>query len=132
MAQDLLKHFVGFTPSLFMTSMHVALAVALCALPARGRESHFTGTFETALPEVSCEAPATPQKAAANRQSVVITGEGVTLETAFGGISMTYTLHGDYLLGMSVLGDGEMYYPIYVQDDNTLYLSGQKYVRVKA
>jgi hypothetical protein len=120
-----------------MISMHVALAVALCALPARVRDSNFTGTFETAPPEISAGLCGEGQSklgaaAWATRQSVVITGEGVTLETAFGGIAMTYTLHGDYLLGKTVLGDGEMYYPIYVQDDNTVYLSGQKYVRVKA
>lgn len=117
--------------------MHVALAVALCALPARTRGGNLTGTFETTPPagsptpcaELCCEN--TPDAAPA-RQTVVITGEGVTLKMPFGGISMTYTLHGDFLLGKTVLGDGEMYYPIYVQDENTVILSGQKYVRVQA
>ncbi len=101
------------------------------------RDGNLTGTFETAAPEPcggqSCEVQTAPESTSgANRQSVVITGDGMTLETAFGGIPMTYTLHGDYLLGKTVLGDGEMYYPIYVQDEDTVFLSGQKYVRVKA
>ena len=117
--------------------MHVALAVALCALPAKAREGSVTGTFEKSAPdagsnactEIYCENTPQPES---NRQSVVITGEGVTLTMPFGGISMTYTSHGDYLLGKTVLGAGEMYYPIYVQDENTVILSGEKYVRVQA
>ncbi|RYD62688.1 MAG: hypothetical protein EOP84_34360, partial [Verrucomicrobiaceae bacterium] len=117
--------------------MHVALAVALCALPARSRDGNLTGTFETGpseggsknCTEIQCENAPAP---ASLRQSVVITGEGVTLKTPFGGIAMTYTSHGDYLLGKTVLSDGEMYYPIYVQDENTVILSGEKYVRVQA
>jgi len=117
--------------------MHVALAVALCALPAKAREGSVTGTFEKSAPdagskactEIHCE-NALPTESI--RQSVVITGEGVTLTMPFGGISMTYTAHGDYLLGKTVLGTSEMYYPIYVQDEDTVILSGEKYVRVKA
>ncbi|MGV3532808.1 MAG: hypothetical protein ACO1QR_10595, partial [Chthoniobacteraceae bacterium] len=101
------------------------------------REGSVTGTFQKSLPEagsnacteIHCENAPQPEPI---RQSVVITGDDVTLKMPFGGISMTYTSHGDYLLGKTVLGTGEMYYPIYVQDENTVILSGEKYVRVEA
>jgi hypothetical protein len=135
MVRHVLVYYARLTIEL-MSSMHVALALALCALPARSRESNLTGTFQTLPPENAAGTPAAicckdAPGSKASQQSVVITGDGVTLQTPFGGISMTYTLHGDYLLGKTILGEGEMYYPIYVQDENTVILSGQKYVRVE-
>ena len=46
-----------------------------------------------------------------------------------GGIYMTYTSQGDFLLGKTILGQVEMFYPIYIKDSDTLFLAGQKFIR---
>lgn len=66
------------------------------------------------------------------KQTLVITEKDLTLGVGPGGVLyMTYTTQGDFILGKTIVGKSEMFYPIYAKDTDTLFLSGQKFVRKK-
>ncbi len=113
------------------------LALALSATFAHAEERKITGTFESVPFHVLANLPESASKelkesAEKMKQTLTITEKDMRMSTGFGGgIYMTYTAQGDFLLGKTALGDTEMFYPIYVKDENTLFLAGQKFVRKK-
>lgn len=113
------------------------LALTLLSTFARAEAPKFLGTFEAVplnllmgLPE---GADAKHKELLAKMaQTLVITDKDMSLNVGLGGgIYMTYTAQGDFLLGKTMMGKNEMYYPVYVKDADTLYLAGQKFVRKK-
>ena len=42
---------------------------------------------------------------------------------------MTYTIHGNFILAKYVDGDYESFYPIYIKDNKTLFMAGQRFVK---
>ena len=115
------------------------LAIALTASHLQAEDRKIIGTFESVplefftkgLPDsVSAKHKEMLEK---TKQTVVITEKDMTLNTTFGGggIYMTYTTQGDFILGKTKLGEVEMFYPIYIKDEDTLFIAGQKLVRKK-
>ena len=120
------------------------ISVVFVATFARAEDRKITGTFEAVPPDLFANfpGPATEKskELAAKRkkmfeemkQTLVITERDLTLNVGpGGGLYMTYTTQGDFILGKTVLGNSEMFYPIYAKDADTLFLSGQKFVRKK-
>jgi hypothetical protein len=113
------------------------LTLALCAVIADAEDRKLTGTFESVRLDILFGMPesVTAKHNDAfekSKQTVIITEKDLTLNTGFGGgIYMTYTTHGDFLLGKTIIGQAEIFYPIYVKDADTLFLAGQKFVRKK-
>jgi hypothetical protein len=118
-------------------SRAVIPAIILTALYAQAQERKLIGTFESVpvdiLKETTNSAPATLNDTANwfkewTKTTVVVTEKDITLN---GGLNMTYTTQGDFLLGKTKLGQVEMFYPIYIKDEDTLFIAGQKLVRKK-
>lgn len=102
---------------------------------ASAEERKIVGTFESVRLDILLGMPesATAKQKDAfekSKQTIVITEKDMTLSSGFGGgIYMTYTAQGDFLLGKTMLGQAEMFYPVYVKDADTLFLAGQKFIR---
>jgi hypothetical protein len=124
--------------------LHLVIGVIFIATFARAEDRKIIGTFESVPLDVFAmlPGPATEKskELAAKRkkmfeemkQTLVITEKDLTLNVGPGGaLYMTYTTQGDFLLGKTVLGNSEMLYPIYAKDADTLFMSGQKFVRKK-
>lgn len=113
----------------------LSAAFLVVATFAQAEEPKITGKFESVPLDVLLGLPDSvtkkhKQSLERTRQTIVITEKEISMNAGVGGsISMTYTVQGDFLLGKSKLGTAEMFYPIYVKDAETLYLSGQKFVR---
>ena len=113
------------------------LAVTLIATLAQAEDRKIIGTFESVRLDILMGMPESvteKQKDSfeKSRQTVVITEKDMTLSTGFGGgIYMTYTAQGDFILGKTMMGRTEMFYPVYVKDADTLFLAGQKFLRKK-
>ena len=119
-----------------MKSIRILLFL-LTAGFAQAEDRKLAGTFESVrldllmgIPDsVSAKHKESFEK---SKQTIIITEKDMTLNTGFGGgIYMTYTTQGDFLLGKTMLGQAEMFYPIYIKDADTLFLAGQKFVRKK-
>lgn len=116
----------------------IILAVTLAATLAQAEDRKLTGTFESVrldlflgLPE-SAKTDKLKESFEKSKQTLVITEKDMSLNIGFGGgIYMTYTAQGDFLLGKTMLGKTEMFYPIYVKDADTLFFGNQKFVRKK-
>ena len=111
---------------------------------AQADDRKFIGTFESVpidmlamLPGPATEKSkeqAAKTKAMFERmkQTLLITEKDLTLSVGPGGaVYMTYTKQGDFILGKTILGHSEMFYPIYAKDADTLFHAGQKFVRKK-
>jgi hypothetical protein len=111
---------------------------------ARAEDRKIIGTFESVPfdmlagfpglgPEKSKERAAKRKEMSAEmKQTLVITEKDLTLSVGHGGnVYMTYTTQGDFILGKTILANSEMFYPIYAKDPDTLFMSGQKFVRKK-
>jgi hypothetical protein len=115
------------------------LATTLVTSIGRAEDRKITGTFESVPFDVMAGLKGTTSEKLKEtmektKQSLVITETDMRLNVAFaggGGIYMTYTTQGDFILGKTVLGTSEMFYPVYVKDADTLYMAGQKFVRKK-
>jgi len=119
------------------------ISVVLVATFARAEDRKIIGTFESVpidmlamLPGPATEkskeqAAKTKAMFEKMKQTLVITEKDLTLSVGGGAVYMTYTTQGDFILGKNVLGNSEMFYPIYAKDADTLFLAGQKFVRKK-
>jgi hypothetical protein len=116
------------------------LSATFVASIAQAEDRKFLGTFESVPFDVLVGLTGSgneklKESMEKTKQTLLITEKDMTLNVAFGGgggIYMTYTTQGDFILGKTVLGTSEMYYPIYAKDADTLFLAGQKFVRKKA
>ena len=119
------------------------ISVVLVATFARAEDRKIIGTFESVpidmlamLPGPATEkskeqAAKTKAMFEKMKQTLVITEKDLTLSVGGVAVYMTYTTQGDFILGKNVLGNSEMFYPIYAKDADTLFLAGQKFVRKK-
>jgi hypothetical protein len=113
-------------------------ASVVIATIAQAEDRKITGTFESVrfdllmgLPESITEKHKEAWEK--SKQMIVITEKDLVLNVglagASGGIYMSYTTQGDFLLGKTVIGKSEMFYSVYIKDADTLFLSGQKFIR---
>ncbi|HZJ16802.1 MAG TPA: hypothetical protein VFD27_17240 [Chthoniobacteraceae bacterium] len=119
------------------------ISVVFVATFARAEDRKIIGTFESVpidmlamLPGPATEkskeqAAKTKAMFEKMKQTLVITEKDLTLSVGGVAVYMTYTTQGDFILGKTVLGNSEMFYPIYAKDADTLFLAGQKFVRKK-
>jgi len=120
------------------------ISVVFVATFAQAEDRKIIGTFESVpmdmlamFPRLAKEkskeqAARTKEMAEEMKQTLVITEKDLTLRVGPGGfVYMTYTNQGDFILGKTILGNSEMFYPIYAKDADTLFLMGQKFVRKK-
>lgn len=119
------------------TSLGLFSLVCSCvvASAAFAVDVKITGTFESVRMDVLMGIPMeltekSKEMFEKTRQTITITENDMNLAMSMGvGIYMTYTTHGDFLLGKTVMGKTEMFYPVYVKDSETLFLAGQKFIR---
>jgi hypothetical protein len=115
----------------------LVLVVTLATTLAQAEDRKITGTFESVRLDILMGMPESVtakhnESFEKSKQTVVITEKDISLNTGFGGgIYMTYTTQGDFMLGKTMIGKTEMFYPIYVKDSDTLFLAAQKFVRKK-
>jgi hypothetical protein len=113
------------------------LFVTLAATFVQAEDQKLVGTFEMVPMDVlmGLPRPVTEKEKKlmdGMKERLVITDKDMRLAMAAGaGIYLTYTIQGDFILGKTVIGTTEMYYPIYVKDADTLFMMGQKFIRVK-
>jgi hypothetical protein len=119
------------------TSLGLFSLVCSCVVIASAfaEDVKITGTFESVRMDVLMGMPMeltekNKEIFEKTRQIITITEKDMNLSMSMGGgIYMTYTRHGDFLLGKTVMGKTEMFYPVYVKDSDTLFLAGQKFIR---
>ena len=119
------------------------LAVTFAATFAQAEDRKITGTFESVRLDLLMGLPDTTDKQKAindklkesfekSRQTLVITEKDMSLNMGFGGgIYMTYTTQGDFILGKTMVGKTEIFYPIYIKDADTLFFGSMKFIRKK-
>lgn len=121
-----------------MKFLLVLVAVLVTSI-ARAEAPKFLGTFESVRMDILMGLPLPESVTAKSKdmfakmaQVLVITEKDLSLNVGSGGgIYMTYTAQGDFLLGKTMMGKSEMFYPIYVKDADTLFMAGQKFSRKK-
>lgn len=133
------------THTLHIMKLFLILVAIFVTAVARAEDRKIVGTFESVPFDAFAGLPgaetAKSKELAAKskemfermKQTLVITEKDLTLSVGPGGsVYMTYTTQGDFILGKTMLGKSEMFYPIYAKDADTMFLSGQKFVRKKA
>ena len=110
------------------------LALTIFTTLSRAEDRKVTGTFESVPPNVM-GVPMNKEMTdmfEKMKQTMVITEKAITVRAVGAiGMTLTYTTHGDFILGKTTIGTSEMFYAIYAKDVDTLFLSGQKFIRKK-